>query len=435
MPHPRSPLWQALGATAPLFSVTSSYLDPMNDRQLAGITVDAGTTMAGFSTASATIDIAGYRPVRPLADQRVYVDLTDYGTELLSDLTGVWPDLIKRRFQGRTAQQTVRHIGPSNARKNTQIIASDWTSLITQLPQGAWAYRSNPGVDRLYGSLWRNNSPVIPGTITPEYQLQLWGSAWHHVAMEDDVHTMVNVTGSEVAGKFTADIGNLVRMSKDGTPTAWSHDHIVSLAETWDDINPHPLQTHQVLAPAEWRIPATYPVEVSYTYRPALGSPSIGNASTSIGQTSNWLYKTLSVETDQVYPVGGLSGIAAAMRARAHRESGSRYRITSLEIDALALIRRNAGTDRAMIGQLLTLDHGDPMALSSDWEQASGVYFVERIAHAVTPTSWTITLDLAHSLEVTGSMHGGAPRGRTWDTAYPVATTWDTPITPWETSP
>lgn len=430
-----SRLWRVLGADQPVFQIETGWLGPVDDHQIHSLTVDAGTTMAGMTTSSATVELSGHRAAPPVRDNRITIALTDYGADRLANLTGQWPEPIRSRFTGRPVQQTMAHNGPdtrtgSPKGKRTTLTAQDWAAFILQLDRGGWASKSDPSVGKLYRSLWVNNSPWN------EYTLQYWGSAWHWVKLLADDPSLKNHSADEVVGRYAADLGNLIRQDRNGQPTAWSHDHIVALGQSWKDMFPDPLQASQVLAPVEWSVPASYPTEVRYTYHPSIGATEISEGTAAVGTIEGWLYKRDDVDMTHIYPMGGHSGISRAMTARAHRESGAKYRIQSVTVDVLGLIRRNQGTDRAVVGYLLAMTHGDPWALGADWGTAGGGYYVQRITHKITPGAWTVDLDLVHSLEVAGINTAINPTGRTWDTAY-RSTQWDNApdAYTWETTP
>src|SRR5699024_9191153 len=122
------------------------------------------------------------------------------------------------------------------------------------------------------------------------------------------------------------------------------------------------------------------------------------------------------------------TGLDRIMWARVNRATQTRPSVEKVTVDLLALFRRDQGTDRAMVGQLLTMTHGDPMTLGWDWpDLINGVYFAQRIAHKITLDSWTVTLELAPSLHVTGLAGSSDLAGQTWQTAYPSDTAWATP--------
>lgn len=427
-----SRLWRTLGLTGPLLTVTSPALQAdLDDHSLSSLTIEAGTTMAGMSTAAATITAAGVHTLATTTDTAVNIDLTPHGAARLSALTGRTAAALTARFRGRFSGQKVTDTGNVTT---TTLTAQDWPALVSQLDKGAEANQSEPSVWTLYESLL--NSTGIPELYD---KLVPWGSVWPWVRWAPDTPDPYLIGTSDVTGKFAADLGILIRQARDGVYTAWSHDHIRALADQWSAINPDPLQRSQVLKPVEWTRASTIPTRISWTQQLGIGDHN-NTGSYMTGRTT-LASKIDDVDMTHVWDIGSTSlapseDFLAVMNARASRASEYSLTVETVTVDVLALLERNSGVDRPVIGQLLTMNHGDPIALGYDWpDEVAGVYFAARIIHRITPRSWRIELDLMPEAHVSGWKAAPDLTGRTWETAYPRPTPWDQPATTWETTP
>lgn len=422
-----SRLWRALGLTSPLLTVTSPALAPdLDDHSVSSVTIEAGTTMTGMSTAAATITAAGVHTFTG-TDTSVQVDLTAHGANRLAALTGRSAAALTARFRGRFAGQKVTDTGKATT---TSLTAQDWPALVSQLEKGADTDPDNPSVWSLYEEMF---SVVGLGPLTP------WGSTWPWVRLAPGDPSPKHISTGDVAGKYAADLGILIRQARDGAYTAWSHDHIRALADQWSSINPDPLQRSQVLKPVEWTRPSTIPTRIGWTQMLGIGDHN-SKGSFLTGQTI-LASRIEHLDMTHVWDIGSTStspsdDFLAVMNVRASRAAEFQLTVETVTVDVLALLERNAGTDRAIIGQLLTMNHGDPIALGYDWPDAvAGVYFAAKIIHRITPRAWHIELDLMPEAHVSGWKADPDLTGRTWDTAYPQPTPWDQPATTWETTP
>lgn len=429
-----SPLWQTFGADRALFEVYSPDLPGdgfIRDEQITSISVDAGTTMTGLSTSAAEVKLRGYHALDYSTDKPLRIDLSYYGRNLLAGLLGVPADLIRDRFRGRIAAQKVTDNGTS--RLASTLTAQDWGAFISQLERGGYAQRDEPTVWRMYRSLFVHSG--IPGAT----QLEAWGSTWHWIKWpEEEQHNpQLLIPTSDILGKYAADIGNLISVPRNGVPRAWSHDHLIALAEAWADHNPHPLQRAQVRKPVEWDRAVTIPIQQQWLQWNGVGATD--QVVWTFPPPNNIVHRTEQVDLTHIWDINsspGVTGMTDVMSARVARASADRLAVNKVTLDLLKLYRRDQGTDRDLVRQLLILNHGDPVALGWDWPApVNGVYFAQRVAHHITPDTWTVDLDLAPARHVTGRPSPTDLAGQTWATGYPPATPWEAPTTTWEASP
>lgn len=445
-----SRLWRVIGATQPLFTVESPLVATgTDDHVITSLTIESGTTMAGMTTAAATVELATYGNY-DRADKSIKIKLTDHGAARLAALTGRPTAQITDRFTGRVAGKTITDNGDTKTtdfgytfreKQRTTLTAQDWPALISQIDAGGYAARSEPSVWRLFRSLFTQAG--VPGM----RELTAWGGVWHWVRFTQDEEALQtkHITTADVIGKFAADLGILIRQVRDGQPMAWSHDHLITMAESWKTTNPDPLQRSQVIAPAEWTRPLAIPQQVRWEQHVAIGN-HVTTPVFHFTPTDEFVTKTEAIDMTHIWDIkaknsaetGGppTTGLGDVMRARVAQANSTEARVEKVSVDVLGLLERNHGTDRNQIGNLLALNHGDPLALGYDWPaEVSGVYFAGKITHRITGNAWVIDLELTPARHVTGQGSPTAGPGRTWDTAYPAGRQWDTPSTTWETSP
>lgn len=430
-----SRLWRVLGATEPLFEIFSPDLPGtgiLRDHDIHSISIDAGTTMAGLSTSAAEVSLRGNQELDYSSDKPVRIELSLYGRTLLAGPLGVSADSIRRRFDGRIAGQKITDKGENNL--TTTLTAQDWAAFISQVEVGGFGYRDDPSVWRLYRSLFDYpNIAWVPAA-------QSWGSTWHWVKWDDPNIASKLIPTSDIIGKYAEDLGNLLSVSRDGTPRAWSHDHLVALADQWRDINPHPLQRSQVLKPVEWSRPVSIPIQLQWRQWQEIGSTN--TILWTFPPPNDIAHKVEVIDMLHIWDIhatpepNSTTGLADVMGARVMRETRADLAVEKVTLDLLMLFERNQGTDRALVGQVLKMTHGDPIVLARDWPYpVNGVYFAKTIAHTITPRSWTVELALMPTMHVTGHATTSDLAGQTWDTAYPGTTSWDEPSTTWEESP
>lgn len=433
-------LWRALGAAGPLFVVEDgTSAAALDDRRIISISIEAGTTMAGLSTSGATVEVSGYHAYLPPSDNaQMTIRLTNHGMALLSSLTGKPASLLQNRFVGRLTAHDVTDTGDGDraTKLRTTLTAQDWASFVSQLDKGALVTKADPNLWSLYQAMFSRAAIPRRSTLTP------WGSIWHWVRFtpEEDGIDRKEISTGDILSRYTRDVGNFIRQDRDGAFAGWSHDHIRGLAEDWSDYHPDPLQRSQVLSPVTWRRAATIPKSIHWQQTTAIGDPGPG-VGYSFQPDGDLITRAATLDMMHLWDVDwhtqseGGSGYAESMRAIFYRERGTDLTLDAVTIDVLKLAQ-GTPADRAQLGQLLTLSHGDPLAIGHDWPpEVRGVHFVQTISHKITRDQWTITLDLIPAAHVTGTAAGMDLAGRSWDTAYPQTTTWASPTTTWEDSP
>ena len=408
-----SKLWRTLGATQSLFLVDSPahgsafwYDDDVHE-----MSFTRGTTMRGLSTSGGRVTLRGKQPrLTTGTNQLIRARLTPYGMARLTALgVPITTEADARRFYGRVAGQTIHDHGED--RYETVVDVQDYASLLSQIGKGSAVEDSARSTSILLERL-------ISRADIPAGPLTKWGSSWHHIT-GDAVGGWVLLSTEETITRL-ADAGVLVRTLKDGRIVAWSHDHIIEVADDWETYWPNTLLRAQVLSPVEWEQPPGITTQYDYTKINSAGQTVTGTVT--IG-SPGFAARTGHLDLTGLREVG--TGLNDVIVARASEGGPGLPRVRKVVVDILALLRRGRATDLDTVTQLLQANHGEALVLAHDWPiEVVGVSFVQTMTGTITPDTWRIELDLVPANHVTGRPIPPV-RGRTWDSAYPVATTWD----------
>ena len=413
-----SRLWKALGASYPVFEVTTDAHGTFTDDRLISLVTERGAGPVGLAPGTAEVVVRGVVPSQPAtADQNARVRLTTYGAVLLEQLTGYARDFLADRWFGRISGQRVddQGDGPSGqARTTTTLTCADWANTVTQIDPDFYVQPDNPALLPLYQRAFTAANVPTVGTLSG------LGSSWDVVYFEPPPAAF-DVTAADAFGKYAADLGVLIRTRRSGHPQAIAVDHRQYEGAHWADVAPAPLLRHQVVRPVAWEQAATNTSRIVHKYRSPANPSAVVTRTVTLGSPSVVLH---TEELDLSHVIASTTHLDAA-NARLYRNASSRYAVRTVKLDLLALLTRNDPGDRALVGQTLTREQGDVIALAYDWPpEVHGVYFIDRIRESVTNTSWVVELDLSPHNHVTGLPSPPVP-GPTWDSHYPRLTTWE----------
>lgn len=413
---------------ATLLDAATTYLDGQT------VSLDltrgaAGDGSAGLSTNTATVTVGGEAPP-PRHDDSLRVRLTDYGAALVADLAGnVTASQVQPRWFGRVGRQNVTDFGP--ARRETQIIAADW---LTEVSRAAVAADTldYPTVPVLVAdALTRAQLPAgVPITLVLDPPGSLSDGLVWNAALT------MPVAWSDLTQTFLTDVGHCLYVRRDGSPAMTSLARLAERAAAWSADTSEPLTRRQSMSPTQWEQPTANPAVVKWTtLEPRPGGVTEVPHEFRIGSGARPVQEDV-IDLNAVEPFDYPS-VTEAMHARGHRAGSWAYTVPTVSVDVLRLLSSAVPGDRRQAGQLLTLEPFDPIALSYDWpDPVIGLHHVTSISETITRDRWDITLGLAPTLHVTGEPSPAVP-GRTWDTAYPRTTDWDTPpaTTTWANAP
>lgn len=407
-----SRLWRALGASAPLFQVRSiNHDETYDDTRLTSVTVNRGTTMRGFSGSAGSFTLAGPVPSLTTArEQRVFVELTAHGLDRIEAAGLTRESDTYRRFHGRVTGQTTTDRGDTHT-PTTVVDMQDWTSLAMSLDKGGRVHTDARGLSKLVESFYDRAGRGLIGS--------QWGSSWMVAEWPDGNTEPYLVLSSSDVARYVADAGMLVRSTRMGDLTVFSHDHLVQTAETWADLWPDTLQRSQVLRPISWTQPDTTSTITTYKKINATGSLITGTVT--IGDPE-YAVRVEDLDLTHIREQG--DGLNDVIIARASENGPDRPAPERVKVDLLGLIERGLPADLATVSQLINADQGDVIALAYDWpDPVVGVLFLRTMTETITPDEWSIELDLTPANLVTGRPVPPV-QGRTWHSAYPRVTTW-----------
>lgn len=395
-----SRLYRSLKPEYALFRFTTEQGTNLTDGAITGVTIKRGDGDTGTGVTPSTLEVgfSGFAAVQ--SGNHCSVRLTTYGAELIADRTGANANVIKARFAGRIGKQTVDDRG---RRQRTTMLAASWTAQLGHVTQ---MYSPTVG---------ENIATVISELMTSRALPHLEPPT--RLATPDQygtVHQLENTQTWSDIGKWTTDLGLTIRETRAGGQQLTTH------AQRWQAALDNmgywlPVVRAQALAPATWAQDSeTIPRNQLLTW----GSGA-GTNSAEFGDVDN-PYKVV-VEHDLTHARFNNEDQVRSegFRLRA-LEWESSYSIPSVEIDLLHLITSDRKYDRDQAARLLTLDVDDPVYLSGDWHgNLQGVHFATGITESITPSGWSLTLTLAPSHLVVGTVSPSVP-ARVWDSAtYP----------------
>lgn len=393
-------LYRKLTPDQPLFRFTTEQGTDLRDGALTGLTIKRGNGSPGGGIAPSTLEagLTGFAAIQ--SGNHCTLSLTSYGAQLLADRVGASASSIQPRFTGRVGKQTVDDRG---RRQRTTMYAASWTA---QLGQVAKSYTPTVGENIATVISELMTSPALPRLNGPIRMAT--PDQYGTVHQQEDEQTYSNI------GKWTSDLGLLVRDHRAGTQQLMTH------AQRWDDALERmdywlPVIRSQALAPSSWEQSST---TIPRNQRLTWGSGA-GNNSATWGDVDD--PKAVVVDHDLTH---ARFNNEDQVRAEGYRlralEWESAYSIPSVEIDLIQLITSAKQYDRDQAARLLTMNIGDPIYLSGDWHhQLAGIHFATGITEKITGAGWTLSLSLAPSHLVVGSVSPAVP-ARVWDSAqYP----------------
>lgn len=433
-----SKLWRDLGAQTNLFELYSPVHGLLNDDEIMSVSVSRGNASQPVGLAVSTMTAEVRRPLDrcPSHLSLVRFRLTQHGLDRLAALTGSGAAgaNLQKRFEGKIATQRVTDEGDGDVpRWRTQMQCGEWLSLLSTVDRGATVTRQRPGQNWILDSLIRRSALPPAQTDTPVAWL---GQTWHHRYFAPDDPDVLTLGTSEALDTWCEKTGTLLRTTRSGQVQALTLDYRESQGEAWRDLRPQPLLRSQCLRPTSWVQDPTIPHSVTWTDRSPTDARVLVGHRISVGRLGDVdAYPTEDIDMKTVIPVGP-NGLNDAMTARVSRTAPDRYQVERLTVDLLHLLTSPLSIDRAQARQLLLAEIGDPITLAYDWpNEVHGVKFITQMTETVTPNSWRIELDLEPWNRVIGKPEP-SPAGRTWHTAYPRGTTWNTvPSKPWNEAP
>ena len=235
-------LYRKLTPDQPLFRFTTEQGTDLRDGALTGLTIKRGNGSPGGGIAPSTLEagLTGFAAIQ--SGNHCTLSLTSYGAQLLADRVGASASSIQPRFTGRVGKQTVDDRG---RRQRTTMYAASWTA---QLGQVAKSYTPTVGENIATVISELMTSPALPRLNGPIRMAT--PDQYGTVHQQEDEQTYSNI------GKWTSDLGLLVRDHRAGTQQLMTH------AQRWDDALERmdywlPVIRSQALAPSSWEQSST----------------------------------------------------------------------------------------------------------------------------------------------------------------------------------
>ncbi|MCB4209160.1 hypothetical protein [Arthrobacter sp. UM1] len=412
-------LHRALGAAAPLFELQIAGRPWRNDHTIISLSIsrgDAGSPI-GWSPSTLTTRLPGAEPIT--RDTSVRLKLTAYGARRLHEITSYPAASLEHRFFGRLAMKSVED--RSDTRQSTQLVCSDWSALIEPMNRSVVVTPESSALPDVYRALLKASGiPVGLARLAA-------GHAWDAVAGLES--GPITLTASDIRSRYCEDLGIFVRTLRNGDLEAQNLSFRAFLASQWKQRWPHPLTRRAALSAASWEQQKTTAIEVRYIMRDPTSAYGATVEKAWTTSDSRYVARPEPVDLTHIWPRTGQ--LDKAMKARAVREGGARYRVPTVRVDLLALLSSDKPSERHLAGQLLAMEHGDPITLSHDWPEPVGsVYFVQQIQEEIRSDTWQMTLGLTPHELVTGDPSPDIA-GTTWHTAYPKATRWNAVTEKW----
>lgn len=396
-----SRLHRAFKPKRSMFVYASTAHQNVYDDQILSVTSTRGddSREAGASINSFEVNLEG--DYRRVVGARSHFALTDEGAAIVAAAAGnVTPAQIAQRNRGRTGIVKVRDTGRLCT---SSIINSGFTALLKR-------------------SLY--NPPVITGNKTgavisrtaavPNLADSVTARS---VGVFDSVQTPPELaTFNNLVKDFAEPAGLQVREIPAATAVIETRtiqariDDAINRAKT----APH-LTRGAGLAPADFAQDNEFLGTLyKLTYTKTDGSTeSILTSNDAVDRT---FYEIKEVDLTQIRKeTSQINQHAAALEAAA-TYTGSRPQ--SLTVDLIQLLTSKYKHQRLQAGYLLTLQAGDPVFFSMDWEEMAGVWFAQQIKESVTGAAWRLELSLYPAAHIVGrSLIEHLPAPQTWGAA------------------
>lgn len=381
-----------------------------DDRAISSITIHRGAAGPEGGIPGVTFEATVPRRVESLMGKDI--TLTLQPAAVLSAYTGA--SISPVRFRGRTVGFSFEDQPTSRA--NTSIAASSWTAIVPH-HSARFSRPATTAVTALLGDALRppTNYPLaplrFPGTLNDYGRLAA---------------PIVAMSISDIIGEYVEAPSFLVRDRHTGETEVLSLPYRRSTALAGLDVA-LPLNRGQVLSPSQrehsvWENKRTYRITTAANYT----GGTIG-AQWNTG-TEGWRTAEDIDLTHILFPnETSWRTLGASLSAR---EQDRAYSLPSVRVDLLQLLSSARPSDRQQAGQLLALQHGDPVYLSPDWDTgARGIHFAQEITETITPAGWWLDLALTPYAHITGEA-SPIPRGRIWDSQLGI---WDSRTEQWNT--
>lgn len=389
----------------PLFALQTDPLGNVTDDSIRRITITRGKSDNSGGVHPSTMEVELGNNLVGIAGNLIGLVIRSAPAAALAEkIGGVGSEAyFSPRFRGRLGRQTMEDMGDKKLPINSMMAAS-WSSQLSYSPD----VHTIPSGTNIY--------TLLQTILKPSYLGSRMNVIRPDLTPLD--YTFGDVTGkySDLIGKFAADIGILVRDTRDGRlevlPMPWRRDDALARMPLIPS-----LSRSQALSPASWVQPNEQPAtEYRLTYRDAnnivktiVTSPTGEVTGTAPVEDIDWTH--FRAYTDQWQYIHGL------------RASGfdDRFRLETVTVDLLELLSSPYEYHWQQALYILKMQVGDPVYLGEDWPNPlKGVHFAEGITERIDSETWEFELNLVRFRELTGSEPTGTIPARVWSQAnYP----------------
>lgn len=368
-------------ASNPAFAFYSDETGAIYDEDIREVIIHRGKGErgGGFTPSTLEISVLGVIPA-VITGKNCRFFMRDLAAEDIGAHTGQTGANIAMRFQGRAGVVTVDDYGRD--KYQSTVSASSWLARMRRSTRTTTPV-AGQNIKRIFNDvLDLTNSPRGVNVIYA-------GSIWDTVAT-----TQEPVTFADAESKFGSDIGMCFFENRDGSTTIMNLPYRQERTDS-RAISQLPMTRSQAISPAQWEQSNEYtPITILYDVTNSNGNIVTRTASIDTGdplkefETVDWSY--MKSETD-----GAGGQFFQEAYGRVFDSNTRSFAIPSVTVDLLYLINSDKEYHRLQAGQLLAMQVGDPIFFSNDWPGAlRGSHFAEGITETITPTSWTLELQL-----------------------------------------
>lgn len=389
--------------TGPMFTLYTPSFSAYED-DITSITMNRGTSgrNVGHNPSTLEVGMVGRRDELATGDaMRLY--LREEQASALAAFIGATTASIMQRFYGRLG---VIGVDDTGRKFHTDASGSSWMTQMNYSP-AKFAPSADELLSTLYVDMTKSNQPIRGidfGTVLGAVNIT------HYMAGETQVF-------KDGIGTYAADIGIFFQERRDGKTYAYSHTSRIALVNALvSDPSVYPLMRSQAISPGRYEQPNERPAKrVEYTVHNATGG-----LTTRVAEIENHTGELREIEVvdwSHWRASNDQNQLNLEAYARVYDSSARLYRLPTINVDLLLLLRDGRDYARNIVRQMLELEVGEPVFLSGDWPpKTQGVHFADGITETIGPDEWTITLSLVPHAAATGQP-GPTVVPRAWDSA------------------
>lgn len=418
-----SRLWKTLGATKPLFSISSEadLVMDLDDEDITSITLTRGGSDQ-FGPQTHTLEVDTIRPLSPRTGNPIHCDLTPYGASLIASKLSVRASFIQTRYFGRIGRQIAADHGGNGYEVDlrTSFYASKWQS---QLAHSDRLGNQINGESVYYLMDHFMNTGVDANDYQPAAEFPARAADYGRMSNSFDL-SEAKITYSEFVSKYLTGPGYYVQNTRAGVDRVltfkYRYDRALERLEQW-----MPLTRSQCLSPSQW----DQPREDTPRKHKVYWTDSDGQRSIVKGPDSNNVrIPTAEHDISYIRFYDNYQPIRLAWAKYSEERLDLGYYVPSVKIDLLRLISSDIANDRMQARQILQMEMGDAIFLSGDWHpQVAGVMFATALKETINSDAWEVEISLSPSMPVLGDITPDVPP-QVWESAmYP----WDEEARKW----